>query len=39
VTDKPISTPSHIVAEVVLMEKALRQSSVVVIPTEKTNSF
>jgi hypothetical protein len=39
VTDEPTSKPSRIAAEIVLLEKALRQASVVVIPTDKTNSF
>jgi hypothetical protein len=39
VTDEPTSNPSHIMAEIVLMEKALCKMSVVVIPTDKMNSF
>jgi hypothetical protein len=39
VADKPVVAPSHIAAEITELKSALRKSSVVVIPTDKTNSF
>jgi hypothetical protein len=39
VADKPVVAPSRIAAEITELKSALRKSSVVVIPTDKTNSF
>jgi hypothetical protein len=39
VADKPVVAPSRIAAEITVLETALQKSMLVVIPTDKTNSF